>query len=139
MSFVVGAGEILTDGTIRDFAPIRSDEPGGGLGGTDSAPNPVKQVLAALGSCLAASHTANASASGIQINDLRDEVEGDLDLHAFLGFSDGNVGFETIEARVHLDADVLPDELQALHAKVTGTSPVRRTLGRSVPTQIELS
>ena len=43
--------------SVRDFAPIESDEPGS-LGGTDSAPNPVEQVAAALGNCLAVGYVA---------------------------------------------------------------------------------
>lgn len=42
-----------------DFDPIPSDEPAG-LGGSDTAPNPVEQVLGALGKCLAVGYAANA-------------------------------------------------------------------------------
>ena len=47
--------------------PIASDEPAG-LGGTDTAPNPVEQVLAALGNCLAVGSAANATARGIALD-----------------------------------------------------------------------
>ena len=90
---------------VRDFAPIPSDEPAG-LGGTDRAPNPVEQLLGALGNCLAVGYAANLSAAGIEIRDLRIDLEGDLDLHTFLGLADGgNAGYETIRATVHLEAD----------------------------------
>ena len=91
--------------SIRDFAPIGSDEPAG-LGGTDTAPNPVEQLLAALGNCLAVGYAANATAAGVAINDLRIELEGDLDLHTFLGLNPGgNAGFQGIRAKVIIDAD----------------------------------
>lgn len=47
---------------IRDFAPSQSDEPES-LGGTDSGPNPVEQLLGALGNCLAVGYAANATAA----------------------------------------------------------------------------
>lgn len=45
-------GAFRSEASIRDFDPIPSDEPAG-LGGSDTAPNPVDQVLGALGNCLA--------------------------------------------------------------------------------------
>jgi len=85
-------GGFRSEARVRDFGPIVSDEPGA-LGGTDTGPNPVEQVLAALGNCLAVGYAANASAAGIEIRDMRIELEGDLDLHTFLGLApDGNAG-----------------------------------------------
>lgn len=131
-------GGFRSQATIRDFAPIKSDEPPG-LGGTDGAPNPVEQLLAALGNCLAVGYAANASARGIELRDLRIDLDGDLDLHAFLGLSNGNAGFKTIRATVHIDSDAGPDALATLHEKVTSSSPVGHTLGRPVPVSIDLA
>ena len=124
---------------VRDFAPIASDEPAA-LGGTDTAANPVEQLLGALGNCLAVGYAANATAAGIEIRDLRIDLEGDLDLHTFLGLNpSGNAGFAGIRVGVHLDADASTDDLAALHEKVVGTSPVGHTLSRAVPVNIELA
>jgi uncharacterized OsmC-like protein len=131
-------GGFRSEARIREFAPLPSDEPLG-LGGSDSAPNPVEQLLGALGNCLAVGYAANASLAGIAINDLRVDVTGDLDLHAFLGLRDGHAGFDDIRVAVHLDADAPEDELRALHDKVIGSSPVGHTLGRAVPLAIELA
>ena len=131
-------GGFRSEARIREFAPLPSDEPLG-LGGSDSAPNPVEQLLGALGNCLAVGYAANASLAGIAINDLRVDVTGDLDLHAFLGLRDGHAGFDDIRVAVHLDADASEDELRALHDKVVGSSPVGHTLGRAVPVAIELA
>ena len=132
-------GGFRSEASIRDFAPIGSDEPDG-LGGTDSGPNPVEQVLAALGNCLAVGYAANASAAGIELKDLSVDVEGDLNLHTFLGLSpDGNAGFDNIKVKVNIDSDAPEADIQALHEKVVGTSPVGHTLSRAVPVNIELS
>ena len=69
------------------------------LGGEDTAPNPVEQLLAALGNCLAVGFTANASVAGIELKSLRVELAGDLELKTFLGLDDGDAGYETITAR----------------------------------------
>ena len=131
-------GGFRSEAEVRDFAPITSDEPDA-LGGTDTGPNPVEQVLAALGNCLAVGYAANATAAGITINDLTIELSGNLDLHTFLGLSDGNAGYDQIAVKVNIDSDASAEDLQALHNKVTNTSPVGHTLSRAVPVQIELA
>jgi len=128
-------GAFRSEAAVRDFAPIASDEPAG-LGGTDSAPNPVEQLLGALGNCLAVGYAANASAAGIAIRDLRIDLDGDLDLHAFLGLADGHPGFSAIRVAVHLDADADEAAVAALHAKVAATSPVGKTLSQPIPVEI---
>jgi len=134
---VTWKGAFRSEAKIRDFAPIPSDEPAG-LGGSDTAPNPVEQLLAALGNCLAVGYAANASAAGVEIRDLKIDLSGDLDLKTFLGLAQGNAGYESIKVGVHLDADATPEQLAAIHEKVVGTSPVGHTLGRAVPVAIEL-
>lgn len=131
-------GGFRSEAQIREFASAKSDEPDQ-LGGTNTGPNPVEQVLGALGNCLAVGYAANATAAGITINDLTIEVEGDLDLRTFLGLADGNAGFGNISVKVNLDSDASPEALQALHDKVTNTSPVGHTLDRAVSVQIELA
>ena len=131
-------GGFRSEARIRDFGPIVSDEPGA-LGGTDTGPNPVEQVLAALGNCLAVGYAANATAMGIELRDMNIELSGDLDLHTFLGLApQGNAGYDNISVKVHIDSDGSDDDIRALHEKVVGTSPVGHTLSREVPVKIDL-
>lgn len=131
-------GGFRSEASVREFAPLASDEPGA-LGGTDTGPNPVEQVLAALGNCLAVGYAANATAAGITLHDMSIELCGNLDLHTFLGLRDGNAGYENISVKVNIDSDASPEALQALHEKVVGTSPVGHTVSRAVPVSIELA
>ena len=125
--------------SVRGFPTVPSDEPLA-LGGTDTAANPVEQLLGALGNCLAVGYAANATAAGIQIRNLSIDVEGDLDLHTFLGLRpDGNAGYQAIRVVVKLDSDATAEQLAALHQGVVATSPVGHTLSRPVPVQIELA
>jgi uncharacterized OsmC-like protein len=50
------------------------------LGGTNTAANPVEQILGALGSCLSIGYTAGAVARGITIEHLRIDLTGTIDL-----------------------------------------------------------
>lgn len=135
---VTWTGAFRSEAQIRHFAPLPSDEPLG-LGGTDTAPNPVEQVLAALGNCLAVGYAANASAEGITIHDLRIGLRGDLDLRTFLGLADENAGYEGIAVDVSITSDATQEQLARLHEKVVGTSPVGHTLRRPVPVHVSLS
>ncbi len=130
-------GGFQCESDIRDHT-ITMNEPEA-LGGTDTAPNMVETVLAAYGSCLTVGYTLNAALRGITINDLRVEVEGDLDLAGFFGLSDEvPPGFINVRAVVHLDADATPEQLQALHEHTLKTSPVGSILTQPLPVTTEL-
>ena len=130
-------GALRSEARSRDLGPSPSDEPSA-LGGSNTAPNPVEQLLAALGNCLAVGYAANASVAGIQIRSLRIELEGAIDLRAFLGLGGENAGYESIRVTVDLESDASPEQLKLLHDKVVGSSPVGHTLSRGVPLRIEL-
>lgn len=131
-------GGFRTTTTIRDFPPFATDEPEG-LGGTDTAPNPVEQLIGALGSCLAIGYAANATVVGIRLDSLRIDIEGELNLETFLGLEPGNAGYETLRATVHIESDANEAAIRDLHEKVVATSPVGHTLSRAVPLKVELA
>ena len=130
-------GGFRSEATVRDFT-LTSDEPTL-LGGTDTAANPVEQLLASLGNCLAVGYAANAAIAGIEIEDMQITLEGDLDLHTFLGLRDENAGYESIRVKVDITSDATDDQLQALHEKVVDSSPVGHSLSRPVTVQIDLA
>jgi uncharacterized OsmC-like protein len=136
-STVTWQGGFRSESVSRSFKPVPSDEPVG-LGGEDTAPNPVEQLLGALGNCLAVGYAANATVAGIELKGLRIELEGDLDLHTFLGLAERNAGFETITATVSIESEADEDQVRALHEKVVSTSPVGHSLQRAIPVSIEL-
>ncbi|WP_217915488.1 OsmC family protein [Miltoncostaea marina] len=63
------------------------DEPAE-LAGTDLGPNPVEMVLAAFGACQAITYRVWAARLGLRLDDVRFELEGDIDLAGFLGVRD---------------------------------------------------
>src|SRR5215471_4248205 len=122
---------------IRDFPTSYADEPEM-LGGTNTAPNPVEQLLGALGSCLAIGYTANASLRGIQIQELRIELEGHIDLPVFLGLREGHAGYPDIAISVYLKADAPQETVEELHQQVLRTSPVGQTIEKAIPLHARL-
>jgi uncharacterized OsmC-like protein len=140
---VVWKGGFKSSGMVRGFNATSSDEPAA-LGGTDSAPNPVEQVLAAYGSCLAVGFAAQATMANVKINALKIEISGKINLSTFLGLNgfdkgqNGNAGFENIQARLNISADTTPEILEELLKKVVNTSPVGHTLSSAVPVTTSL-
>lgn len=131
-------GVFASHAQVRNLAPIASDEPAT-LGGGDTAPNPVEQLLAALGNCLAVGYAANATLAGIELKDLRVDVRGDVDLHVFLGLAQGHAGFSGITAKVVIDSDATEQQLAELHRKVLASSPVGHTLQAEIPVSVSLA
>ncbi|WP_232703098.1 OsmC family protein [Halobacterium wangiae] len=107
----------------REFT-LQGDEPEQILG-ERMGPNAVELLLGALGSCLTVGYAANAAAMGIELEDLRFEMEGDVDLRGFLGIDeDVRPGYESVSCTVHVDADATEEQLQELHDRVESTSPL---------------
>jgi uncharacterized OsmC-like protein len=90
-------------------------------------------VLHALASCLAVGTAYNAAAQGIEIRSLRLDLEGELDLHGFLGLApEVRPGYQNIRVTCHLDSDAPEDRVAALWEHVQKTSPVLDILRRPV-------
>lgn len=118
---------------------VASDEPPVLLGG-NSAPNAVELVLTALASCLSVGFVYNAAAQGIRIEALDFELEGDVDLHGFLGLSERvRPGFRDIRLVWRVRADAPRATLEALCDYVQRTSPVLDILRNPVPVSIALA
>lgn len=132
---VIWTGGFRSEARSREFGSVPSDEPES-LGGTDTAPNPVEQLLGAFGNCLAVGVAANATARGIAIDSLSISLEGDLDLATFLGLARGHAGFDSIRARIDLETEAGPEAVEDLIRHVVATSPVGDTLAKEVPVTV---
>jgi uncharacterized OsmC-like protein len=130
-------GGLRSQAAIREFPLIGSDEPAG-LGGTDTAPNPVEQVAAALGHCLAVGYVAALSARAIAIRSIDIAVEGHLDLRPFLGLAPGHAGYTSVNVAASIDADADAPTLRAIHEQVVAASPVGTTLTNPVQLDVRL-
>jgi uncharacterized OsmC-like protein len=107
--------------------------------GTNAGPNAVELVLQALAFCYAVGYAYNAAAKGIEIEELRYEVEGDLDLHRFLGLGGPRAGFSAIRAKSWVrSSNATAAQLEELCQYVQDTSPVRDILAAAVPVTTDL-
>ncbi|MHB8614193.1 MAG: OsmC family protein [Candidatus Dormibacteraceae bacterium] len=117
---------------------LRGDEPPVLLG-RNLGPNAVEFCLAALGFCYAVGFVANAAAKGFELEELSYEVEGDIDLHAFLGLGKGRPGFTEIRVKSRVKSrNASREDLESLCQYVQDTSPVRDILANPVPVKTDL-
>jgi uncharacterized OsmC-like protein len=117
---------------------LEGDEPPVLLG-DNLAPNAVETILHALASCLSVGFIYNAAAQGIEVESLTFEMEGDLDLRAFLGIDQTNrPGYENIRVRYEVESDAPRQKIEELCAYVQETSPVLDMLRNPVPVTVEL-
>lgn len=115
---------------------LEGDEPPVLLG-TNRGPNAVEAVLHALASCIAVGFVYNAAARGIEVRSLDLDLEGEIDLHAFLGLSDEvRPGYEGVRMAYRVDCDATPEEVDELCAHVQRTSPVLDILRNPVPVTV---
>jgi uncharacterized OsmC-like protein len=117
---------------------LEGDEPAVLLG-NDHGANAVEAVLHALTSCLSVGFVYNASAQGITVESLDFSLEGNLDLHCFLGLSETTrPGYENIKVKYRVKADAPKEKLEELCAYVQKTSPVLDMLRNPVSVTIEM-
>lgn len=122
---------------IRKFV-LESDEPAALLG-SNTAPNPVEMVLAALGSCLVVGFAYSAAARGINLESLEFDVRGDLDLQGFLGLSDKvRPGYQDVQVVCRLKSDASRDKVEELFKYVVDTSPVMDIIRNPVPMVVSM-
>lgn len=105
--------------------------------GANHGPNAVEVVLHALTSCLAVGFVYNAAARGITVRSLDFDVEGELDLHGFLGLSDDvRPGYQQVRVTYRVDADAPDDVVEELCRYVQRTSPVLDILRNPVEVSV---
>jgi uncharacterized OsmC-like protein len=138
------------DGEIKDFVHagqpalrpeafrLVGDEPPVLLGANEG-PKAVVLVLQALGFCYAVGYVYNAAARGIEISELRYEIEGDLDLRTFIGLDGPRAGFTAIRATSWVKSpNGTTEQLEELCQYVQDTSPVRDCLANPIPVTTDL-
>ncbi|NQY05585.1 MAG: OsmC family protein [Flavobacteriaceae bacterium] len=116
---------------IRNFE-FMIDEPTQLLG-VNSAPNPAEYMLGGLAGCMAVTFMAGATALDIEINALKLEIDGELDLQGFLGIDDETrAGFPKLKFVFHVDGNGTVEQYQRLMERVTKHSPNFNTIRHEV-------
>ena len=115
---------------------LEGDEPPVLLGENHGV-NAVESLLHAIGYCLSVGIVYNAAAREINIKSLNFEIEGNLNLHTFLGLSETiRPGYSNIN--VNIDSDASRDRIEELCKYVEKTSPVLDCIRNPVPINITI-
>lgn len=115
----------------RDFN-IKIDEPLELLG-TDQYANPQEYLFAALNACMVVGYAAACSVEGIEIESLRIETSGDIDLRGFLGIDPSvSNGYDEIKYTVYIKGNGTPEQFQKIHESVLATSPNRFNMASAI-------
>lgn len=136
--------------TIKDFYGAKAEdnsrdkafeftngEPPVLLGNNEGA-NPVEFLLHALAGCVTTTTVLHATARGIKIHKLATELKGKIDVQGLLAMDDRvPVGYESIQIRMHIEADCSDEELDDLISFARDHSPVCNTVCRPVPVSVE--
>jgi uncharacterized OsmC-like protein len=131
-----GAGQ---EDTSRQTAFVLDNDEPAVLLGADNGANPVEFVLHALAGCLTTSLVYHAAARGIQLDEVESQLEGDLDLHGFLGLSESvRNGYEGIRVTFQIKADAPEETLQELCELAQKRSPVFDIVSHPVPVTVRL-
>ena len=99
--------------------------------GTDKGPSSVEVLLAALGHCIASGWAIYGASMGIQIESLKIEAEGDIDLQGMLGLPEpGRVqpGYQNIRVTHYVKSKAPKDKLEQLMHMAEDLSPTRYSL-----------
>jgi uncharacterized OsmC-like protein len=116
------ADSLQTTSRVRGFE-LRLDEPPE-LGGSDTGPNPVEAVLAALGSCQAIVYRAYANVLGLQIDRIEVEARGYLDVRGFLGNPSVAPGFQRVAFTARVSSPESAERIRELASLVEQHCPV---------------
>ena len=124
--YEMGGEEIAQDYTIT------VDEPKALLG-TDSAPNPQMLLFAALNTCVLNTFMVNAAVRGIRIDRVELHLEGELDLHGFLGIDDSvNPGYDELTLVCKVEGEGTREQYEQLLEVGTKYSPNFQSISKPV-------
>ena len=122
----IGGQRIEKNFTIKTDEPLE-------LCGTNQFANPQEYLMAAFNSCITVGYVAACAMEGIQLEDLRIETTGDIDLRGFLGLDETvKPGYDEIKYTVHIKGDATPEQFEKVHEIVSATSPNHFNIGKSV-------
>ena len=102
------------------------------LGGTDTGPNPVELLLAALGGCQEIVYRAYAAVMGLKIDRIEVHAKGYLDLRGLLNLAEVPAGFSQVSFTTQVVSDEPEEKIRQLAAMVEKHCPVLDSLMRAV-------
>lgn len=102
---------------------MRGDHPPELLG-HNTGPTAIETLLAALGSCMAGTFAAQATARGVKIEGLEVDVEGAIDLNGFFGLKPIRPGLSDVRLSFRVKSDASSQVLKEVLDAAQSLSPV---------------
>lgn len=100
---------------------------------------PIEYALHALAASLTGALVYHARARGIELREVHVDLEGDVDLRAFLGLSpDHRPGCESLRVNIRVSGDATEERLRELCALVEQRSSVLDLIRNPVPVAFEI-
>jgi uncharacterized OsmC-like protein len=126
-AYRIGGQQVPKDFTIRIDEPLE-------LCGTNQYANPQEYLLAALNACMVVTYTAYCALEGIELEELRIETEGDIDLRGLLSIDAAvKPGYDQLRYTVHIKGNATPEQFEKIHRTVMATSPNYFNLANAIP------
>ncbi|MFB6073016.1 MAG: OsmC-related (seleno)protein [Halobacterium sp.] len=123
-------------GAAREFE-FESDEPASMAGGEDRGPRPLEYFLAGFAFCQQVVLAKHALATGVELDDVNVEVEGDVDPRGVLGVGDVDPGFDGALRQVtRIESPATPREVRRLVETAEDHCPAHASL--AVPVERDL-
>lgn len=121
---------------------LKGDE-GFELGGKDTAPGAVEEMMYAVGTCIAAAANANAALMGVKLTMLKVTLESDIDMHGLMALDPkvrpGVLEFRTkIQIAGNADEETLKKIAMAGYKFSPVSDTVRNGVSKAVPPVIEV-
>lgn len=108
--------------------------------GRDRGANPVEYLLTGLSGCVTTTFIAYAAAQGVKIDELRTELEGEIDVRGFLGITkDVRPGYKQIRITFHVKSDAPQAKIEELMKLAAKRSPVSDSIRNGVPIEFTLA
>jgi uncharacterized OsmC-like protein len=127
-------GALATHRTDAKGFVVDSGEPPVLLG-EDTAPNSGEWLLHSLVSCLTTTIVYHAAASGIAVDGIESEIDGDIDLRGFLGLaSNVRKGYSALRVRMRVRTNAKPATIESLATY----SPMLEVVSGSVPVSLKI-
>ncbi|GIL36364.1 OsmC family protein [Phycicoccus sp. DTK01] len=118
---------------------FEQDEPAG-FGGADSAPGPVDYALAGLASCQIVVYKYWAAKTGVALDHIAVDVDGDFDFRTMFGFEGGGrPGLTDVRVAVRVSGSEAPERYEELQRLVDEHCPVLDLVGNATPVSTTLT
>ncbi len=130
--YEIGGRRVEKDFTIRIDEPLE-------IGGTNQFANPQEYLLAAMNACIIVTYVAICALEGIELEDLRIETDGNIDLRGLYALDpEVRPGYDEVRYTVYIKGSATPEQFQKVHQMVMATSPNYDNLARAIPLRAKL-